>query len=307
MDDTRPETQDPLYYFYDGLGSVRQLIRPNGAVRDHYNYDEYGVPAPGAKLSEDGRNVNHNTFGYTGELWDEEDDLLYLRSRYYAPKVGRFLQRDVLPGFMDNPLSMHKYAYVENSPVNWVDPLGFNKKEARKGLVVQPPNPRDIYGVKQGTRETASKNTNQSWKSSVPLDTAGFLLQTASNIEKKVNMPGYVKGNVIKLLPKTEITSVIKPLQALGKVSAGVGIFATTYQVGQAFANDNLTIGQKFLKSSIIVAGAGVSYGTGIVAGALSSAVSGPLGIGVGIVATGTTSYYIGKLQDNLFHRLKLY
>ncbi|PKM47292.1 MAG: hypothetical protein CVV03_04000 [Firmicutes bacterium HGW-Firmicutes-8] len=103
------------------------------------------LPAPGAKLSEDGRNVNHNTFGYTGELWDEEDDLLYLRSRYYAPKVGRFMTRDAFSGFMSNPLSMHKYAYVENSPVNYVDPLGFNKKEAGKGSVVQPPNPKDLY------------------------------------------------------------------------------------------------------------------------------------------------------------------
>jgi len=132
LDDTRPESQDPLYYLYDGLGSVRQLIRPNGAVRDHYNYDEFGVPGPGAKLSEDGRNVNHNTFGYTGEMWDEEDDLLYLRSRHYAPKLGRFLTRDVFPGYITNPLSMHKYAYVENNPVNFIDPLGFNKKEQSK-------------------------------------------------------------------------------------------------------------------------------------------------------------------------------
>ena len=145
LDSTRPESQDPLYYLYDGLGSVAQLTRPNGEVRDHYRYDEYGVPAPGAKLSEDGRNVNHNSFGYTGELWDEEDDLLYLRSRYYLPKIGRFMTRDAFPGFTANPLSMHKYAYVENSPVNFVDPLGFNKKEAGKGSVVQPPNPKAVY------------------------------------------------------------------------------------------------------------------------------------------------------------------
>lgn len=43
MDNTRPESQDPLYYLHDGLGSIRQLTRPSGAVRDHYNYDEFGV------------------------------------------------------------------------------------------------------------------------------------------------------------------------------------------------------------------------------------------------------------------------
>ncbi|GEM_PF-4184386 len=37
------------------------FMRPNGEVRDHYRYDEFGVPAPRAKLSEDGRNVNHNS------------------------------------------------------------------------------------------------------------------------------------------------------------------------------------------------------------------------------------------------------
>ncbi|MHB9095984.1 MAG: colicin E5-related ribonuclease, partial [Eubacteriales bacterium] len=132
VDDTRPESQDPLYYLHDGLGSVTQMVRPNGEVRDHYSYDEYGVPAPGAKLSEDGRNVNHNAFGYTGESLDEEDNLLYLRSRYYAPDLGRFMTRDVFPGRMVKPLSMHKYAYVDNSPVNYVDPLGFNKKESNK-------------------------------------------------------------------------------------------------------------------------------------------------------------------------------
>lgn len=130
VDSTRPEAQDPLYYLYDGLGSVAQLVRPNGEVRDHYRYDEFGVPAPGAKLSEDGRNVNHNAFGYTGELWDEEDDLLYLRSRYYQPETGRFLGRDIYSGILNNPLSMHKYAYVENNPVNYIDPFGFNKKDS---------------------------------------------------------------------------------------------------------------------------------------------------------------------------------
>lgn len=93
-------------------------------MRDHFSYDGFGVPAPGAKLSEDGRNVNHNTFGYTGELWDEENDLLYLRSRYYAPWTGRFLTEDRFGGFKQNPMSLHKYLYVLNDPINKVDPLG---------------------------------------------------------------------------------------------------------------------------------------------------------------------------------------
>jgi hypothetical protein len=60
------------------------------------------------------------------------------------PEVGRFVNRDVFPGFAENPLSMHKYAYVENSPVNWVDPLGFSKKDNK--VFYGPPSPAQIYG-----------------------------------------------------------------------------------------------------------------------------------------------------------------
>ncbi|PKM42883.1 MAG: hypothetical protein CVV03_09215 [Firmicutes bacterium HGW-Firmicutes-8] len=88
-------------------------------------------------------------------MWDEEDDLLYLRSRYYQPEVGRFATRDAFPGFASNPLSMHKYAYVENDPVNYVDPFGFNKKDDGKKAVTGLPSLQavsigDSYGVDPG-------------------------------------------------------------------------------------------------------------------------------------------------------------
>ncbi len=125
LDETRPESQDPLYYLYDGLGSVTFMVKPDGNKRDHYRYDEFGKPAPGnSKLSEDGRNVLHNTFGYIGEMWDQESELLYLRARYYEPETGRFLSRDSYEGNLQNPLSRHLYAYVGNNPVNFVDPSG---------------------------------------------------------------------------------------------------------------------------------------------------------------------------------------
>ncbi|PKM41649.1 MAG: hypothetical protein CVV03_12020 [Firmicutes bacterium HGW-Firmicutes-8] len=124
IDETRPESQDPLYYLYDGLGSVTYMVKPDGNMRDHYRYDEYGKPAPGnSKLSEDGRINLNNTFGYTGEMWDEESNLLYLRARYYEPETGRFLSRDSYEGELENPLSKHLYAYVRN-PVNHIDPTG---------------------------------------------------------------------------------------------------------------------------------------------------------------------------------------
>lgn len=104
-------------------------------MRDHYRYNEYGKPAPGnTKLSEDGRINLNNAFGYTGEMWDEETNLLYLRARYYEPETGRFLSRDTYEGSLRNPLTKNKYIYVQNSPVNLVDHSGKWAKEVHRGL-----------------------------------------------------------------------------------------------------------------------------------------------------------------------------
>jgi hypothetical protein len=48
----------------------------------------------------------------------------YLRNRFYDITSGRFLRRDIYEGWFDEPLSLHKYAYVHNNPVNLIDPLG---------------------------------------------------------------------------------------------------------------------------------------------------------------------------------------
>ena len=54
----------------------------------------------------------------------------YLRARYYDPEIGRFLRRDSYRGDSFSPLFQNIYTYVENNPVNFVDPSG----HARAGL-----------------------------------------------------------------------------------------------------------------------------------------------------------------------------
>ena len=61
-------------------------------------------------------------FGYRGEL--ALDDLVYLRARTYDTRLGRFLSRDPIivtsgPSHAANP-----YAYAQNDPLHYTDPLG---------------------------------------------------------------------------------------------------------------------------------------------------------------------------------------
>jgi RHS repeat-associated protein len=73
-------------------------------------------------------------FGYTGEQRDGESGLVYLRARMYDPTIGRFLQRDPYPGGIGAPLSLNRYSYVQNNPVNLIDPSGLDPLKVNKVL-----------------------------------------------------------------------------------------------------------------------------------------------------------------------------
>jgi RHS repeat-associated protein len=100
-----------------GLGSVNALTDGNGNVTDRYIYDAFG-----RLIGQQGN--TDNDFGFTGEQFDENSDLYYLRARYYNPENGRFISKDSFEGFLDDPQSLHKYTYVHNDPVNLIDPSG---------------------------------------------------------------------------------------------------------------------------------------------------------------------------------------
>jgi RHS repeat-associated protein len=113
------------YELPDGLGSlalseaegVRQLVDSQGYLVQRYEYSPFGEA-----LASEGRRTN--SLRYTGEQWDNDTGLLYLRARWYDPSVGRFTTRDPFPGFSALPQTQHPYVYVGNNPINLTDPSG---------------------------------------------------------------------------------------------------------------------------------------------------------------------------------------
>ncbi|MNK88223.1 tRNA(Glu)-specific nuclease WapA precursor [compost metagenome] len=118
------------YYMYNGHGDVVQIIDENGTVVNKYQYDEWG------NILQQEEKVP-NSFKYAGELQDEETGLYYLRARYYDPSIGRFISKDTYEGDVSNPLSQNQYTYVENAPLNNVDPTG-NWCESADGKYAHP-------------------------------------------------------------------------------------------------------------------------------------------------------------------------
>ena len=106
------------YYHYDGQSSTRQLSDDSGTIQDEYNYDAFGV-------LRNQTGSTSNSYLYTGEQFDANLGLYYLRARYYNQGSGRFINMDRFGGMTEDPLSLHKYLYANANPINYYDPSGY--------------------------------------------------------------------------------------------------------------------------------------------------------------------------------------
>ena len=110
-----------VYYHYDALGSVVSLTNQTGTVVEKYNYNVFGLPTikngSGTIIT---ASAFGNAFMFTGREYIQELKLYAYRNRMYSPALGRFLQTDPMGVGVDYDL----YRYVDNNPVNMIDPLG---------------------------------------------------------------------------------------------------------------------------------------------------------------------------------------
>ena len=105
------------YYHTDGLGSTRHLSDAGGSLTDSYDYAAFGELLNSTGASE-------NRYLFTGEQFDSFTGNYYLRARDYNPRSGRLTQMDSFQGLEFDPVTLHKYLYVNADPVNFTDPSG---------------------------------------------------------------------------------------------------------------------------------------------------------------------------------------
>ena len=109
--------QSTSYNVYDGHGSVRALTDTTGAVTDTYDYDAFGnlIHSTGS---------TPNVYLYSGEQFDPDLHLYYNRARYLNVSTGRFWNADSSEGDPGAPLSLHRYLYGSDDPIDRRDPSG---------------------------------------------------------------------------------------------------------------------------------------------------------------------------------------
>ena len=90
-----------------------------------YVYDAWGV-CDTIVLDENAANIaNLNPFRYRSYYLDTGLNLYYLKTRYYDPKIGRFITIDDISYLAPDTINgLNLYAYCLNNPVTYFDETG---------------------------------------------------------------------------------------------------------------------------------------------------------------------------------------
>lgn len=109
-----------FYYHNDHLGTPQVMTDEAGVTVWEAEYLPFGEAAVNEDPDGDGVLVVSN-IRFPGQYYDSETGLHYNWHRDYQPRTGRYLEAD--PIGIDQGRN-HLYVYVQNDPVNLIDPLG---------------------------------------------------------------------------------------------------------------------------------------------------------------------------------------
>lgn len=156
------------FNYFDRVGSVVAVANAAGVPLTQYAYLPFGDSSPSAAAISDCYGSTCGSmagtgFGYVGYRYDHETGLYHTGARYYDPRLARFLQMDPI----GQAGGLNLYAYVDNDPLNLVDPTGLIASKAA--------------GVADGAYELVRKPAEDIMKlagrfTEAPLDTAASVL-----------------------------------------------------------------------------------------------------------------------------------
>ena len=121
------EYQEKMYFYQTNLqGDIIGIVDSKGSQVVVYRYDAWGGLLVSSDVSRFGL-AQINPLRYRGYYYDQETGLYYLQTRYYDPKVRRFLNADDASVLTKDPEQLTEknlYAYCDDNPVMYRDDTG---------------------------------------------------------------------------------------------------------------------------------------------------------------------------------------
>lgn len=118
-------TDGQFYWLHQNhLGNSRAMTDSSGNLTYKGQFDPFGQVL--SEWASSGNN-NLNSKKFTGYERDTATGLDYAQARMYNSARGRFTKPDPMglkAADLKHPQSLNRYAYVENDPVNFIDPTG---------------------------------------------------------------------------------------------------------------------------------------------------------------------------------------
>ena len=146
-----------MYYYIKNLqGDIVKIVNQDGTTVVTYTYDSFGkiVDSTDTTTFSIG---SINPFRYRGYVYDSETGLYYLKSRYYDPETGRFINADIYCDTMSSIFGTNMFTYCNNDPVNQIDPEGMD------AIWLQNPDAVDILFWKAGHTSIMLQDATNCW------------------------------------------------------------------------------------------------------------------------------------------------
>jgi RHS repeat-associated protein len=202
------------YPLTDALGSVLAIADASGTVRERDYYDAWGL-----RTSQDDSPLPLTFFqsassaGFADQAHDDDLALINQQGRLYDPALGRFLSPDPIVGRPLSSESWNAYSYVRNSPLDLVDPDGFDPCPAGFTCFTAPDNEIENTIVYRTGTFPVDEDTGQISSQSMAVAAANAVLGGALTFmqdQEKLQRQQYVL-NVRKGLTTIDGTAVRNP------------------------------------------------------------------------------------------------